>query len=245
MALHSALTTTDGIHYIHSWAVADAAALAALAPVAGDIGKVAYQIDTKAFYVLENNTGPVWTLLNPANTSELTENTNLYHTSARVLATVLAGLSTAAGTVVDATHTVLQAIGFLQKQVTDNYAKPKQFLCIAASDETTALTAAADKVKFRMPFAMTVSAVRASLSTAQTGNGAGGIFTVDIHDSGTTILSTKITIDNGEKTSTTAVAAPVISDTALADDAEITIDIDQIGDGTAKGLKVYLIGTIT
>jgi hypothetical protein len=34
----------------------------------------------------------------------------------------------------------------------------------------------------------------------------------------------------------------VISDTALADDAEITIDIDQIGDGTAKGLKVMLIG---
>jgi hypothetical protein len=35
----------------------------------------------------------------------------------------------------------------------------------------------------------------------------------------------------------------VISDTSLADDAEITIDIDQIGDGTAKGLKVILIGT--
>ena len=28
----------------------------------------------------------------------------------------------------------------------------------------------------------------------------------------------------------------------FADDAEITIDIDQIGDGTAKGLKVMLIG---
>ncbi len=37
--------------------------------------------------------------------------------------------------------------------------------------------------------------------------------------------------------------APVISDAALADDAEITIDIDQIGDGTAKGLKITLIGT--
>jgi hypothetical protein len=66
---------------------------------------------------------------------------------------------------------------------------------------------------------------------------------VDIHESGTTILSTKLTIDNGEKTSTTAATPPVISDSALADDAEITVDIDQIGDGTAKGLKVYLIGT--
>ena len=46
-----------------------------------------------------------------------------------------------------------------------------------------------------------------------------------------------------EKTSTTAATAPVISDGNLADDAEITIDIDQVGDGTAKGLKLTLIGT--
>jgi len=71
------------------------------------------------------------------------------------------------------------------------------------------------------------------------------IFTVDINDGGTTILSTKLTIDNTEKTSTTAETPAVISDTALADDAEITIDIDQVGDGTAKGLKVVLIGTRT
>lgn len=110
---------------------------------------------------------------------------------------------------------------------------------VAASDETTALTAGTAKVTFRMPFAMTLTAVRASLTTAQT---SGSIFTVDINESGTTILSTKITIDNTEKTSTTAATAPVISDTSLADDAEITVDIDQIGDGTAKGLKVSLIG---
>lgn len=113
-------------------------------------------------------------------------------------------------------------------------------IAVACSDETTALTTGAAKITFRMPHAMTVTAVRASLSTAQA---SGSIFTVDINDGGTTIISTKITIDNTEKTSTTAAAAPVISDSALADDAEITVDIDQIGDGTAKGLKVYLIGT--
>jgi hypothetical protein len=60
---------------------------------------------------------------------------------------------------------------------------------------------------------------------------------------GSTILSTKLSIDASEKTSTTAAAAAVISDTALADDAEITIDIDQIGSSTAgKGLKIWLIG---
>jgi hypothetical protein len=91
-----------------------------------------------------------------------------------------------------------------------------------------------------MPYAMTVTAVRASLSTAQA---SGSIFTVDINEGGTTILSTKLTIDNTEKTSTTAATPAVVSDTALADDAEITIDIDQIGNGTAKGLKVTIIGT--
>ncbi len=115
-----------------------------------------------------------------------------------------------------------------------------QSIVVAASDETTALATGTAKVTFRMPYAFTVSAVRASLTTAQT---SGSIFTVDINESGTTILSTKLTIDNTEKTSTTAATPPVISDTSLADDAEITIDIDQVGDGTAKGLKVVLIGT--
>jgi hypothetical protein len=111
---------------------------------------------------------------------------------------------------------------------------------LAASDETTALTTGTGKVTFRMPFAMTLMAVRASLTTAQA---SGSIFTVDINESGTSILSTKLTIDNTEKTNKTAATPAVISDTALADDAEITIDIDQIGDGTATGLKITLIGT--
>ena len=119
-----------------------------------------------------------------------------------------------------------------------NYATPFE-LVVAASDETTALATGTAKITFRMPRAVTLTAVRASLTTAQT---SGTIFTVDINEGGASILSTKLTIDNTEKTSTTAATPPVISDTALADDAEITIDIDQIGDGTAKGLKVMLIG---
>jgi hypothetical protein len=113
-------------------------------------------------------------------------------------------------------------------------------LVVAASDETTALTTGTAKVTFRMPRAVTLTSVRASLTTAQT---SGSIFTVDINENGTSILSTKLTIDNTEKTSTTAVTPPVISDANLVDDAEMTIDVDQIGNGTATGLKVYLIGT--
>lgn len=114
-----------------------------------------------------------------------------------------------------------------------------QVIQLACSDETTALTTGTAKITFRMPFAMTLTAVRASLTTAQT---SGSIFTVDINEGGTTILSTKLTIDNSEKTSTTATTAAVISDTALADDAEITVDVDQLGIG-ATGLKITLIGT--
>ena len=116
---------------------------------------------------------------------------------------------------------------------------PTENIIVACSDETTALTAGTGKVTFRMPYAFTLTGVRASLVTAQT---SGLIFTVDVNEGGASILSTKLTIDNTEKTSTTAATPAVISDNALADDAEITIDIDQIGDGTAKGLKVTLIG---
>jgi hypothetical protein len=112
-------------------------------------------------------------------------------------------------------------------------------IMLAISDETTALTTGTSKITFRMPYAMKITEVRANLATAQT---SGNIFTVDINDSGVSILSTKLTIDNTEKTSKTATTAAVISDVDLADDAEITIDIDQIGDGTAKGCKVTILG---
>lgn len=58
----------------------------------------------------------------PANTSQLTENTNLYFTTARVLSTALSGLSLVTGGVIAAADTVLQALGKLQKQISDNLA---------------------------------------------------------------------------------------------------------------------------
>jgi len=112
-------------------------------------------------------------------------------------------------------------------------------LVMAASDETTDLTTGTAKLTFRMPHAMTLTDVRASVNTAPVGS----TLVVDINEGGSTILSTKLSIDASEKTSTTAATPAVISDTALADDAEVTIDIDQIGSSTAaKGLKVALIG---
>ena len=118
--------------------------------------------------------------------------------------------------------------------------KPRECLIVACSDETTALTTGTAKITFRMPYAFTLTAVRASVTTAPTG---GTLLTVDINEGGTTIISTKLTFDASEKTTTTAATAAVISDTALADDAEMTVDIDAVGSTVAgAGLKVYLIG---
>jgi hypothetical protein len=113
----------------------------------------------------------------------------------------------------------------------------QDWFVIAASDEATDLATGTNKVYFRMPYAGTLLAVRASVNTAPTDAN----IEVDINEAGSTILSTKLSIDASEKTSTTAAVPAVISDSALADDAEITIDIDQVGSTIkGKGLKVYL-----
>ena len=117
----------------------------------------------------------------------------------------------------------------------------EQSFIVVCSDETTALTTGTAKVTFRMPWAFRLYTLTASLTTAQT---SGTIFTVDVNATAASILTTKITIDNTEETSTTA-ATPLTfasTDTLLDADEEITIDIDQIGDGTAKGLKVTFFG---
>jgi hypothetical protein len=115
--------------------------------------------------------------------------------------------------------------------------KVPEHITIAVGDETTAITTGTAKVTFRMPYAFTLTDCRASVNTVS----SSGLPTVNIKESGVTIFSTKLTIDASEKTSTTAATPYVFSDTSLADDAEMTIDIDVAGTG-AKGLKVILYG---
>jgi hypothetical protein len=111
-------------------------------------------------------------------------------------------------------------------------------LQVACSDEVTALVTG-NTTTFRMPYNMNVTEVRGSLTTAQT---TGGTFTVDILNNGTTILSTLITIDNSLKTSKTSAIQPVVSTANLIDDSEMVVKITQIGNGTARGLKVTILG---
>lgn len=110
---------------------------------------------------------------------------------------------------------------------------------IACSDETTALTTGTTKRSFFVPYDMHLVEVQAALTTPQA---SGAIFTVDINEAGASVLSTKLTIDNTEATSITATTPAVISDPLLAKGAKVTVDIDQVGNGTAKGLSVTLIG---
>ena len=100
-----------------------------------------------------------------------------------------------------------------------------EVILLACSDETTALTVGTGKVTFRCPFAFTITGVSASVTTAPVGS----TIICDINEAGSTILSTKLSIDASEKTSTSAASAAVISDANIAADAEITVDIDQIG----------------
>ena len=121
-------------------------------------------------------------------------------------------------------------------------AKQQSFV-IACSDESTALTTGTAKVSFRIPYGFTLNAGAAGITASCNQAPTGAILTIDVNESGTTILSTKLTIDISETTSTTAATPPVISDVALAADSLITIDIDQIGSSNAgTGLKVTLIG---
>jgi hypothetical protein len=133
---------------------------------------------------------------------------------------------------VDDLESILQVLGKAYNSNT---------VIVAAGDETTGVTAGTAKTTFRWVGAFALSEIRASLTSAQA---SGAIFTVDVKKNGVTFFSTKITIDNTEKTSKAAATPAVLSVTSIADDDEITIDVTQIGDGTAKGLKIAFIGKV-
>lgn len=153
------------------------------------------------------------------------------------VATALAANANASGGVVTGNGTATltnKTISFASNTI---QAQPDVWV-IPIGDETTAITTGTAKVTFRAPYAATVTAVRASLTTVS----SSGTPTFDINEAGTTILSTKLTVDASEKTSTTAATAAVISDAAIADDAEITIDVDVAGTGAA-GAKISIFVT--
>ena len=116
---------------------------------------------------------------------------------------------------------------------------PTLSFIVSLTAEDGDLTVADDLAQIRMPFAFTLTEVRAFVNTAP----VGAALTFDITEAGSTILSTLITIDVTEKTSESAATPPVISDTTLADDSIIGFNCDVIGSSTAgAGAKIMLIG---
>jgi hypothetical protein len=158
---------------------------------------------------------------------------------------VAAATTSARGSVELATDGETAASVAVQGSDTRLVSATKVEIGIALSDETSDNTASSTvpKVTFRMPFAMTITSLRCSLTKASTG----AIVIVDLHESGTTVMTTnKLSVDASETTSTTAATAHTLTDTALADDALIELFIDQVGtttDNTGEGVKVWIIGT--
>ncbi|GEM_PF-6883437 len=136
--------------------------------------------------------------------------------------------------------------GFLVNQTYGKMAFNKLFVQkkpIALSDEETAIGVKNAARTVHFPMAIKVVGVYAELVTA---SGGGTAVTVRINEAGTPILSTNITIDNGEYTGGsamyqgTAATAAVISDANIAAYAALSFDIVQIG-SNAKGLKVWIV----
>lgn len=112
-----------------------------------------------------------------------------------------------------------------------------EYMIIAVSDEVTPLTAGIAKLTFRVPHRLNLYDIpRASLTSGSTS----GNVVLDINSGSVSILGgTKLTIDQGQKTSTTSTSQTSLVSTVLTDDAEITVDVDSAGT-SATGVKVTL-----
>lgn len=106
---------------------------------------------------------------------------------------------------------------------------------MAASDMETPLVATPIAAYARVSRAGTITDVRASLLEASTL----GEVEIDIKINGVSMLSTPLTIDQGETTSVSAAVAAVISNGTLLEDDEVTVEIVDGGTG-ALGLIVTL-----
>jgi len=182
------------------------------------------------------NSGTLPAARMPALTGDVTTTVGAVATTLAAAAITARTADATPETAADYVLTYDNSAAALKKVLLSNLKVP-ECITIAVGDETTTITTGTAKVTWRNPYGFTPTAVRASVATVS----SSGLPTVDINEAGVTVLSTKLTIDASEKTSTTAATAAVISDTTWADDAEMSIDIDVAGTG-AKGLKVQIYG---
>jgi hypothetical protein len=102
---------------------------------------------------------------------------------------------------------------------------------VAVAQQVDEITTGTGKFTYTWPHAnCTITRVVVSMKTAQT---SGSIVTFNVRKNGSTIFSTKPTIDNNEKTTATAATASVLSVTSVTEGDEIIYDIDQCDPSTA------------
>ena len=112
-----------------------------------------------------------------------------------------------------------------------------QMACGAFETDST-VDAAVGRTTAHIAFTLTSVVVDVAVAPV------GAIYIVDINKNGTTVLSTKLSIDASETSSRTAATPAVISVSSFALGDIITVDIDQIGVATAgQEPIVTLIGT--
>jgi len=112
---------------------------------------------------------------------------------------------------------------------------------MACSDETTELTIAPDKTRIQMPYAFTLTEIKASLTTSPTGAGATTVNVYNVTDGDTVINTAALSF------AAAAISANSTSFTAgqetIAEDAVIAVDVAAVAGTTGgAGLKVTLIG---
>ena len=89
---------------------------------------------------------------------------------------------------------------------------------------------------FRMPWAGTITDVRAAVGVASDT----GPIVIDVNKEGGSLLGTKLSIDEAELTSTTATTPHTISQQLMSDDALVTFDVDSAGANAEGPLTVTL-----
>ena len=111
---------------------------------------------------------------------------------------------------------------------------------IACSDETSDLEVGDSKAQIRLPFAFELTAISANVNDPSTG----ADILIQVQEDGVNIMSGNgITIDSTETSSITSASLPTITDSTLAYNSIISVDLDQVGSGdTGNGLKINLIG---
>jgi hypothetical protein len=200
--------------------VADATAKAAYVPL---LGQVIMQADTGVLYKCTNATGPVWVDVNPDNVLTTKGDLLTYHTSA----SQRLGVGTNG-------HRLVADSG---ETAGIKWAAETRGIAFYVDDT---LSVESGAITFISPVACTVTGGKLTAGTGP----AGAALICDIHKNGTTLWTTqgnRPTIADGNTSAT--ITAPDV--TAIAQGDVLTLDIDQVGSGTAgENLSLTLYVTV-